>query len=176
MTTVTEVVEIEAPAERVFGYVDDMRNVGWHMTDRSSMAMLGSRLKLEILSEQSTGLGATYRYSGKMMGLALDFSESVTKYVPNREKVWHTVGTPRLLIIDNYEMRIAVEPLSATASRLAISITYALPRSPLWRVIGSLLARPYSRWCLRQMVGDAKRSLERRVHVHAADRTKGRAS
>src|SRR4029453_1540050 len=107
MTTVTEAVEIEAPAERVFRYVDDMRNVGWHMTDRSSMAMLGSRLKLEILSEQPTGLGATYRYSGTMMGLALDFSESVTKYVPNREKVWRAIGEPRLLIISAYQMRLA---------------------------------------------------------------------
>jgi hypothetical protein len=33
MTTVTETVDIEAPTERVFSYVDDMRNVGWHMTD-----------------------------------------------------------------------------------------------------------------------------------------------
>jgi uncharacterized membrane protein len=169
MTAVTEAVDIEAPAQSVFSYVDDIRNVGWHMTDRSSMAMLGSRLKLEILSEQPTGLGATYRYSGKTMGLSLGFSESVTKYVPNREKVWRTVGTPRLLIIDAYEMRVAVEPLSATASRLTISITYELPRSPFWRVIGRLLAGPYSRWCLRRMLGDTKRSLESRVNVHAPD-------
>jgi uncharacterized membrane protein len=50
MATVTETVDIQAPAERVFAYVDDIRNVGWHMTERSSMAMMGSRLKLEILS------------------------------------------------------------------------------------------------------------------------------
>jgi hypothetical protein len=85
MTTVTETRDIRASAESVFGYVDDIRNVGWHMTERSSMAMMGSKLKLEILSGQPTGLGATYRYSGKMMGLSLDVSESVTKYVPNRE-------------------------------------------------------------------------------------------
>lgn len=91
MSTVTETVQILAPAERVFGYVDDMRNVGWHMTERSSSAMLGSRLKLEILSEQATGPGATYRYSGKMMGLTLDFSESVTKYVPDR-RAWRRLG------------------------------------------------------------------------------------
>jgi len=78
MTTVTETVEILAPAERVFGYVDDMRNVGW-------------------------------------------------------------------------------------TSRLTISIDYQLPRSSFWRVLGAVLAGPYSRWCLRQMVGDAKRALELRV-------------
>jgi len=52
MITITETVEIKAPAESVFAYVDDIRNVGWHMTERSSMAMMGSRLKLEILSKQ----------------------------------------------------------------------------------------------------------------------------
>jgi hypothetical protein len=167
MTTVTEVVDIEAPAEAVFGCVDDIRNVGWHMTERSSMAMMGSRMKLEIVSERLSGVGATYRYSGTMMGLSLDFSETVTKYIPNREKVWRTIGEPRLLIISSYEMRLAVEPRSASSSRLTISIAYALPRSPLWRLIGRLLAGPYSHWCLRQMTGDAKDVLEIRAKLTA---------
>jgi hypothetical protein len=167
MITVAETVDIQAPAEQVFAYVDDIRNVGWHMTERSSMAMMGSRLGLEILSEQPTGLGATYRYSGTMMGLSLDFSESVTRYIPNREKVWRTIGEPRLLIISSYEMRLAVEPLSAASSRLTISIAYELPRSAFWRIVGRLLAGPYSRWCLRQMVEDAKRALDMRAKLTA---------
>jgi hypothetical protein len=165
MITVTETVDIKASAESVFAYVDDIRNIGWHMTERSSMAMMGSRLELEIVSKQSTGLGATYRYSGTMMGLSLDFSESVTRYIPNREKIWHTIGEPRLLIISSYEMRLAVEPLSAASSRLTISIAYELPLSTFWRIVGRLLAGPYSRWCLRQMVGDAKRALEMRAKL-----------
>ena len=44
MITVSETAEIRAAAERVFSHVDDIRNVGWHMTERSSMAMMGSRL------------------------------------------------------------------------------------------------------------------------------------
>jgi Polyketide cyclase / dehydrase and lipid transport len=165
MITVTETIDIKASAESVFAYVDDIRNIGWHMTERSSMAMMGSRLELEIVSEQSTGLGATYRYSGTMMGLSLDFSESVTRYIPNREKIWHTIGEPRLLIISSYEMRLAVEPRSAASSRLTISIAYELPLSTFWRIVGRLLAGPYSRWCLRQMVGDAKRALEMRAKL-----------
>jgi hypothetical protein len=126
MITVIESVEIRAPAEAVFAYVDDIRNLGWHMTGRSSMAMLGSRLQLEVLSDQPTGLGATYRYSGTMMGFPIDFSESVTKYLPPREKIWRTIGRPRLLIIASYEMRVAVEPLSALSSRCLY--VAALPR------------------------------------------------
>ena len=155
MITVSETVEIRAPAEAVFAQVDDIRNLGWHMTGQSSMAMMGSRLRLEVLSDQPTGLGATYRYFGTMMGLSIDFSESVTKYLPPR-----TIGKPQLLIIASYEMRVAVEPLPPTSVRLTISIVYKLPRSAFWRIVGQLLARPYSRWCLRRMLQDARRALE----------------
>jgi polyketide cyclase/dehydrase/lipid transport protein len=160
MTALSETVEIRAPAESVFAHVDDIRNLGWHMTGRSSMAMMGSRLRLEILSDQVTGLGATYRYSGTMLGLSIEFSESVTKYLPPREKVWRTIGEPRLVIIASYEMRVAVEPLSPSSSRMTISIVYELPRSGFWRIVGLVLARSYSRWCLRGMCRDTRRVLE----------------
>ena len=160
MITVSETVEIRAAAEAVFAYVDDIRNLGWHMTGRSSMVMMGSRLRLEVLSDRPTGLGATYRYSGTMIGLSIDFSESVTKYLPPREKVWRTIGEPRLLIITSYEMRVAIEPLSLRSAQLTISIVYELSRSGFWRIVGLLLARPYSRWCLRRMVQDTRHALE----------------
>ena len=167
MIAVSETVEIRAPVETVFAHVDDIRNLGWHMTGRSSMAMMGSRLRLEILSDQPTGLGATYRYSGAMMGLSIDFSESVTKYVPPREKVWRTIGEPRLVIIGSYEMRVTVEPLSPSSSRLTISIIYELPRSGFWRIVGLVLAGSYSRWCLRRMCLDTRRVLEAASTVRA---------
>src|SRR4029450_6513710 len=140
MITVRETVEIRAPAEAVFAHVDDIRNLGWHMTGKSSMAMMGSRLKLEILSDQPTGLGAPSRSPGTAVGLSIAFSESVTEYLPPREKVWRTIGEPRLLIIASYEMRVAIERLSPSSSRLTISIAYELPRSVFWRMVGLLLA------------------------------------
>ena len=167
MITVSETVEIRAPSEAVFAHVDDIRNLGWHMTDRSSLAMMGSRLRLEILSDQATGLGATYRYSGTMLGLSIDFAESVTKYLPPREKVWRTIGKARLLIIASYEMRVAVESLSPSSSRMTISIGYELPRSGFWRIVGLVLARSYSRWCLRRMCRDTRRVLENAAMLRA---------
>ena len=101
------------------------------------------------------------------MGLPIDFSEFVTTYRPPREKVWRTIGEPRLLIISSYEMRLAAEPLSPSSSRLTISIRYELPRSGFWWMVGLLLARPYSRWCLRHMLQDAQRALEAPVRTTA---------
>jgi hypothetical protein len=152
---------IAVPADRVFAYVDDIRNLARHMSDNRSMAMFGSKLKLEILTPETTGAGATYRYSGRMLGLSLDFSEIVTKYVPGREKVWRTIGNPKLLIVANYEMRVLVEAISAAAARLSISFDCDLPRSIVGRLLGWALANSYARWCLDSMIEGAQRDLER---------------
>jgi hypothetical protein len=160
MRSATQTVDIAAPAAMVFAHVDDMKNIGGHMTDRSSMAMMGSKLTLEIVSPRVTGVGATYRYHGTMMGM-LDFSESVTSYVPGREQAWRTIGEPRLLILGGYEMRVLVEPQSPSSSRLTMSITYDLPRAPGWRLVAMVVAGWYSRWCLHRMCKDTKQALER---------------
>ena len=152
---------VGASAERVFAYVDDIRNLARHMSESRSMPMMGSKLTLEIVTPASTGIGATYRYTGKMLGLVLDFSETVTTYVAGREKIWRTIGYPKLLIMRGYEMRVLVEPLTPATTNLTISIDYELPISRFWRIAGWLLADAYSRWCLTGMVDGSKRDLER---------------
>ena len=161
MNKLSRSVTIEAPSERVFAYVDDIRNLARHMSESRSMPMMGSKLKLEIMTPETTGVGALYRYSGRMMGLTIDFSETVTQYVAGREKAWRTIGEPQLLIIAGYEMRVLVEPISPGSSRLTISIDYELPRSGIWRALGWALGDTYSRWCLTSMVEGTKLDLER---------------
>jgi hypothetical protein len=162
MSKLSRSATIEATAERVFAYVDDIRNLARHMSESGSMPMMGSKLKLEIMTPEPTGVGAVYRYSGRMMGLTIDFSETVTKYVAGREKVWRTIGKPQLLIIAGYEMRVLVEPVSPGSSRLTIAIDYDLPRASIGRLLGWALAGAYSRWCLTSMVEGTKLDLERR--------------
>jgi Cu+-exporting ATPase len=161
MSKLSRSVTIEATAERVFAYVDDIRNLARHMSESRSMPMMGSKLKLEIMTPEPTGVGAVYRYSGRMMGLTIDFSETVTRYIAGREKVWRTIGEPQLLIIAGYEMLVLVEPVSPTSSRLTISIEYVLPRAGIWRALGGALGDTYSRWCLTSMVEGTKVDLER---------------
>jgi hypothetical protein len=133
---------IAAPAERVFAYADDIRNLARRMSQNRSMPMMGSTLKLDIVTPAVTGVGATYRYSGRMMGLTIDFSETVTQYEPGRRKVWHTIGTPRLLIIAGYEMAVLVEPILVESARLTIGIDYTLPRAGAWRTMGGCSQAP----------------------------------
>jgi hypothetical protein len=78
-------VEIFAPPEKVFAHMDDINNVGWHMSTESSMVMMGSRLVLEVIDDRE-GVGATYRWKGSIMGMAIDIKETVTKWAAGREK------------------------------------------------------------------------------------------
>jgi hypothetical protein len=68
MRTLSRSATINAPAERVFACVDGIRNLARHMSESRSMPMMGSKLKLEIVTPALTGVGATYRYSGRIMG------------------------------------------------------------------------------------------------------------
>ena len=161
MFTVSRSATIAAATELVFAYVDDIRNLARHMSESRSMPMMGSKLTLEILSPETTGVGASYRYSGRMMGFVIDFSETVTRYIPGREKDWRTIGTPRLLIVDSYEMRVLVEPSAPVGSRLTIAFDYELPRAFFWHCVGRAFAPAYARWCLNSMVNGAKEEIER---------------
>jgi len=62
---------------------------------------MGSKLKLEILTAYPSGVGATYRYTGRVMGLPIDFSETVTRFVAGREKVWQTIGCARSNLVSS---------------------------------------------------------------------------
>jgi len=158
MRTLTASSVIKAPPETVFRYVDDIRNTGWHMT-KASMPLMGSKLNWEILSRNLSGEGATYRWHGRVMGLTIDFTETVTRWIADREKGWKTVGNPRMVIISNYEMWLRVEP-AAGQTKLTFGIEYDLPKPFFWRFLGWLLADWYCKWCLRHMTADTKRVLE----------------
>lgn len=160
MKKISETITINATTETVFRYIDNINNTGWHMMKRS-MPLMGSKLNLEILSENKSRPGAIYRWYGKILGLTIDFSETVTKWVPNKEKAWQTIGVPKIIIMSNYEMRFLVEPFGEK-TRLIFEINYDLPRSPFWKFIGFLLDGWYSRWCLKNMIKGAKDNLERR--------------
>jgi len=79
METKSKSIRINSTPEKIFAQMDDFSKTGMHMIE-SSMMMMGSKLKLEQLSINSTGVGAKYRWYGKMMGMTMDFSETVTKW------------------------------------------------------------------------------------------------
>ena len=97
MKTIKRTEIYNAPAEKVFSYLNDLGVTGMHMTKSSAM-MMGSKLHLEYLTATHTGLGSKYRWTGTMMGMSMDFTVEVTKWVEGVEKIWETTGEAKMII------------------------------------------------------------------------------
>ncbi len=157
MKTLSKTESFPASAEQVFKTIDDLGVTGMHMTE-SSMMMMGSKLNLEFLTAHKTGLGSRYRWTGKMMGLAMDFTVEVTKWVNGVEKVWETIGETKLIIYSWYRMKLLVNEANGK-TKAELSIAYDKPKGFFNKVLCFLLADWYCRWCLKKMLGDAKKAI-----------------
>jgi hypothetical protein len=151
---------INAPVEAAFDYLDDLSKTGMHMSESSAM-MMGSKLTLEHLPGPESGAGAKYRWFGKMMGLPLDFTVEVTKWIKNEEKTWETIGAPKMIILGWYRMRLMTEPDNAGGTRTWLEIEYTPPEGLFYRFLSAVFAPIYARWCVSKMLTDAKIHLEK---------------
>lgn len=163
MSRMSRTAEILAPPQEVFAYLDNLNNVGMHMTS-SSMAMLGGKLRLQPLSKSTAGKGASYRWTGRVLGMPIDITETVTEWIENREKTWETVGKQKMIVMSSYRMHLILTPVKE-GTHVFFEIEYQLPKSPFAWIAGKLLARRYADWCLRRATQDAKLELEKRISV-----------
>src|SRR5687768_413257 len=158
MKTITKSMRMQASAVAVFDAIDDLGVTGMHMTKSSGM-MMGSKLHLQYLTENHTGLNSMYKWTGKMMGMNMDFTVRVTRWLKGIEKIWETVGEAKMIIYSWYRMHLIIsEYHDHTLAKLSIS--YEKPNGWLAKVISFLFADMYCRWCLKSMLEDAKRMLE----------------
>ena len=146
---------IKGSQEEVFAFMDDIRNTGKHMTENSG-AMAGSKLKIEWLSEYKTGLGTKYRWTGKVVGMKMDFTVEVSKWTEGKGKVWGTVGDAKMIVIDWFEMDLIMTPEKDGKSKAKLGINYTKHRG-LW---GVLLGKWYSKWCVKSMLKDTRKYFE----------------
>ncbi len=166
MKTISKTEIYHAMPEQVFKSIDDLGVTGMHMT-KASWMMMGSKLKLEFLTKNHSGLNSRYRWTGKMMGMFMDFTVNVSKWIPGVEKIWLTVGDPKLILYSWFRMRLFITALPDLSSQAELSITYEKPKEILHILLSFFFADWYCRWCLRKMLGDARISLNSDAHVNA---------
>ena len=158
MKTRSKDIFIHSTPEKVFHQMDDFSKAGMHMSE-SSMMMMGSKLKLEQLSLIPTGVGAKYRWYGRMMGMTIDFTETVTRWQSPQLKEWETIGKAKIIIMSWYRMWFEISP-AEKGSVAKLSITYMPPQEWYYKILSFLFARWYCNWCLNNMLNDTKKALE----------------
>ena len=149
----TEVL-LAVDAARLFAHLDDHRRLASHM-EKPSLMTAGASMRIETDERLGQAVGSVIRMTGTVLGLHLGVEEAVTRRDPPYEKVWETIGEPRLLVIGGYRMGFAISALE-TGSRLVVSIDYRLPQRGVPRALGWLLGRAYAAWCTRRMANDAR--------------------
>ncbi len=130
--------------------------------------MMGSKLVLEQLSENSTGSNSNFRWYGKMIGFTMDFTVVVTKWIKGKEKVWETVGEAKMIILKWYEMHLVIAP-EGKSTKAELSIAYIKPENMFFKFIPIFLAPLYANWCLNTMLNDSKVDLEQKIKEEAKE-------
>ena len=159
MTTKSKSILIHSTPAKVFAQMDDFSKTGMHMTE-SSMMMMGSKLTLEQLSTNATGVGASYRWYGKMLGMTMDFRETVTMWLQNKLKEWETVGEAKIIIMSWYRMWFEISS-SENGTIAKMSISYLPPKEWYYKILSFFFANLYCNWCLNNMLNDTKKVLSK---------------
>jgi hypothetical protein len=150
-----ESVTLPVLAQEVFSYADNFSKLSSHMSQSSSMMMGGS---METLLDEGRGqsIGSHVRMKGKMMGVELLLDEVITERQPPYHKTWETVGRQRLLVLDSYRLGFDISARN-NSSELRVFIDYNLPATLFLRGLGLLFGKFYAKWCVQQMVNDARK-------------------
>lgn len=147
-------VLLAVDAARLFAHLDDHRRLASHM-EKPSLMTAGASMRIDTDKRHGQAVGSVMRMTGRVLGLRLSVEEVVTRRDPPNEKVWETMGEPRLLVIGAYRMGFTIAP-AGSGAQLVVFIDYRLPAKGMSQMLGWLLGRPYAAWCTRRMASDAR--------------------
>jgi len=132
----------------------------------NSIQMMGSKLVLKQLSENTTGPDSKFLWYGKVMGFTMGFTVVVTKWIKEKEKVWETVGETKMIIMKWYRMQLLVIPY-LQSTKVTLSIAYTKPDNIFFKFVAFFLAPMYANWCLNNMLNGSKKDLENKTFKQA---------
>jgi hypothetical protein len=148
-------VEVNATADLLFDHLDDQSRLAAHM-EKPSLMMMGGRMTYDFDDAEGRAVGSVIKMGGNFLGISLSVEEIITERDPPRRKAWETRGRPNLLIIGAYRMGFETTT-AGRRSKLRVFIQYDHPNAVAGRVLGSLFAPIYARWCVKRMAKDAAR-------------------
>lgn len=147
---------IKGAPQQVFAFMDNIENTGKHMT-KNNAAMMGSKLNMQWLSEHHTGVGTKYRWTGKTLGLKMDFTVEVSQWRQDEYKEWGTIGEARMVVISWFAMNLHLSPWPDGNTCATLGIHYTKAN----RLPGRLFGRAYSKWCVNSMLRDTRKHFKK---------------
>lgn len=143
MITVRECLDIDAPVDRVFAYLD---------TPAHQVRITPSLSESPLLERLPNG-GARARYTVRLFGLPFSGEVRATDYVPNERIVWNMTGDLKGTI------RWYLEPTDG-GCRFTYAATYQIPGPSLIRSLTRPLIRRYHEREVRALLHNLQARLE----------------
>lgn len=144
MLTVRDHIDIAAPVEDVFGYMDTPA----HQAD------ITPSLTRSVLIERLPNGGSRAEYTYRLLGLSFSGEVHATDYVPNERIIWTMSGALQGTIRWYFEPRA-----DGSQTRFTYAATYALPGPSVLHPVLTPLVRRYN----EREVGALLRNLRAQV-------------
>ena len=146
MTKLTKSIEIEAPPEKVFAFITDVKK-GNELTKGFAEA--------EYTSKGPVGVGTTQHAVAKAGGSQAEFDMEITEFVENKKISMHTIGASKLKMTGSHTL----EP-TAKGTKLTNTAEYELPYSILGKIIDKLKVSKDIEKRVEKELRDMKKALE----------------
>jgi len=122
MLTVEKSIVINAPVGAIFTYVEDPTKLTEWMTSLT-----------EVRNIKGEGVGQTYDWTYRMMGIPLDGTTTVTEKVPNERTTTETVGGVKSTWVFTFAS-------DGEATTMTLKIDYTVPVPVLGKLAEKLVA------------------------------------
>ncbi|MFX1420553.1 MAG: hypothetical protein ACFE9N_16775 [Promethearchaeota archaeon] len=86
MGTINNTYEIKVKPKKVFKYIEDIWKIQYHLSQ------IGIKLNLDIISENTFGVGATYHWYGNVLGTSIDSIVLIIKRINNKQIVCQSLS------------------------------------------------------------------------------------
>jgi carbon monoxide dehydrogenase subunit G len=146
VTKLTKSIEIEAPPEKVFAFISDMKK----MNELTKGVSEG-----EYTSKGPVGVGTTAHYVGKAGGSQAEFDMEITEFEKNKKISMRTIGASKFKMQGSHTL----EP-TAKGTKLTNTMDYELPYSILGKIVDKLKVSKDLEKTMEKQLRDMKNALE----------------
>jgi uncharacterized membrane protein len=146
VTKVTKSIEIEAPPEKVFAFINDEKK----MNELSKGMAEG-----EYTSKGPVGVGSTLHYVGKAGGSQAEWDMEITEFEKNKKVAMRTIGASKFKMTGSHTL----EP-TARGTKLTNTMDYELPYSILGKIVDKLKVHKDIEKQVEKQLRDMKKALE----------------
>jgi uncharacterized membrane protein len=139
-------IEIEAPPEKVFAFINDM--------EKTNEINKGSA-EGEYTSKGPIGVGTTMHYVGKAGGSQSEWDMEITEFVKDKKVAMRTIGASKLKV----NALRTLEP-TAKGTKLTTTMDYELPYSILGKIVDRLKVQKDIEKTMERTLMGMKKALE----------------